>query len=80
MDDSKGDTVAYPKAVLGLPFSDQGNSYFFSDDYEMQCKTADQGAPGGGKVRGTFNYVCLPAGVVQDRQQYAHSMLCHLNV
>lgn len=48
--DSKGNSVAYPKAVLGLPFSDQGNSYFFSNDYEMQCKTANQGTTGGGKV------------------------------
>ena len=42
--------MAYPKAVLGLPFSDQGNSYFFSDDYDMQCRTANQGGTGGGKV------------------------------
>lgn len=49
--DGKGDSVAYPKAVLALPFSDQGNSYFFSDDYEMQCSSASQRAAGGGKVR-----------------------------
>lgn len=48
--DGKGDTVAYPKAVLGLPFSDQGNSFFFTDDYEMQCSSASQKATGGGKV------------------------------
>ena len=48
--DSKGNSVAYPKAVLGLPFSDEGNSYFFSNEYEMQCKTGNQGTTGGGKV------------------------------
>ena len=52
MSDGKGDTVAYPKAVLGLPFKDQGNSYLFNDDYEMQCSSASQKSTGGGKVSG----------------------------
>ena len=48
--DAKGDTAHYPKAVLSLPFSDQGNTYFFNDNYDLECKTASQNTTGGSKV------------------------------
>lgn len=49
--DTKGDTASYPMAVLSLPFSDQGNTYFFNDDYDLECNTASQNTTGGSKVQ-----------------------------
>lgn len=48
--DAKGDTVEYPMAVLSLPFTDQGNTYFFKDDYNLVCNTETQNTTGGSKV------------------------------
>ncbi|KAL0038988.1 hypothetical protein WJX77_004310 [Trebouxia sp. C0004] len=47
--DSKGDTVEYPKAILSLPFSDQGNTYFFTDDYNIICGNQNSTASAGSK-------------------------------
>ena len=52
--DSKGDTVAYPKAILSLPFTDQGNTYFFTDNYDYVCGSENSTASGGSKVRADF--------------------------
>ncbi len=49
VNDTKGDVLAYPKAVLQLPFSDQDNTYFFADDYECNC-SGDYPDSGSGKV------------------------------
>ncbi|KAK9842270.1 hypothetical protein WJX81_003820 [Elliptochloris bilobata] len=48
VEDRKGDRLEYPKAVLALPFSDVGNTYFAIDDYIVNCsgKFLDNG---GGK-------------------------------
>jgi len=48
--DSKGDTVEYPKAILSLPFSDQGNTYFFTDNYNIPCGNQNSTASAGSKV------------------------------
>lgn len=47
--DKKGDTLEYPKVVQTLPFWDSANTYFFNDDYTLNCagEYTDQG---GGKV------------------------------
>ena len=37
VEDRKGDRLEYPKAVLSLPFSDVGNTYFAVDDYNVNC-------------------------------------------
>ena len=47
--DSKGDVLAYPKAVLSLPFSDSGNTFYFDDDYHVDCQ-GDFYDTHGGKV------------------------------
>ncbi|DBA77674.1 TPA: hypothetical protein ACH3X2_008376 [Trebouxia sp. C0005] len=47
--DSKGDTVEYLKAVLSLPFSDQGNTYFFTDNYDIPCGNQNSTAAAGNK-------------------------------
>ena len=48
MKDEKGDTLEYPKVVRSLPFWDTANTYFFNDDYTVNCvEDVDQG---GGKV------------------------------
>ncbi|BDA45353.1 probable extracellular serine proteinase at N-terminal half [Coccomyxa sp. Obi] len=46
--DKKGDTLEYPKVVHALPFWDSANTYFFNDDYTVNCpgEYIDQG---GGK-------------------------------
>ena len=58
--DSKGDTVEYPKAVTSVPFTDQGNTYFFNDDYQLACGTADQNRTAGSKVRPCAGYFVQP--------------------
>lgn len=50
MEDRKGDRLEYPKAVLALPFSDTGNTYFANDDYNVNC-SGNFPDNGGGKVR-----------------------------
>lgn len=47
--DNKGDTLEYPKVVQSLPFWDKANTYFFDDDYLVNCngEFSDQS---GGKV------------------------------
>jgi hypothetical protein len=47
--DNKGDTLEYPKVVQSLPFWDTANTYFFDDDYLVNCngEFTDQS---GGKV------------------------------
>lgn len=61
MSDSKGDTVEYPKAILSLPFSDQGNTYFFTDDYNIPCGNQNSTASAGSKVS-----VCLETSQLQS--------------
>lgn len=48
--DNKGDTLEYPKVIRSLPFWDTANTYFFNDDYTVNCngQYSDQS---GGKVR-----------------------------
>jgi hypothetical protein len=51
--DRKGDTLNYPKVVLGLPFSETGSTGGgqYSDDYSVACGAADAdsgGSPVGG--------------------------------
>lgn len=48
--DRKGDTLEYPKVVRALPFWDSANTYFFNDDYTLNCP-GDYTDQGGGKVR-----------------------------
>lgn len=50
VEDRKGDRLEYPKAVLSLPFSDVGNTYFAVDDYNVNC-SGNFLDNGGGKVR-----------------------------
>ena len=50
VEDRKGDRLEYPKAVLSLPFSDVGNTYFAVDDYNVNC-SGNFLDDGGGKVR-----------------------------
>jgi hypothetical protein len=59
--DSKGETVEYPKAILSLPFSDQGNTYFFTDDYNIPCGNQNSTASAGSKVS-----VCLETSQLQS--------------
>jgi len=33
----KGDTLEYPKVIQSLPFWDTANTYFFNDDYTVNC-------------------------------------------
>ena len=35
--DMKGDTLEYPKVIQSLPFWDTANTYFFNDDYTVNC-------------------------------------------
>eukprot|EP00884_Botryococcus_braunii_P012476 jgi/Botrbrau1/21229/Bobra.39_2s0028.1 len=37
VNDEKGDSLAYPKVITALPFTDKGNTYFFEDDYQAGC-------------------------------------------
>ena len=48
--DAKGDELSYPKAVLSLPFSDSDDTFFYLDDYHVNC-AGDYVDAGGGKVR-----------------------------
>ena len=50
VEDRKGDRLEYPKAVLSLPFSDVGNTYFAVDDYNVNC-SGNFLDNGGGKAR-----------------------------
>ena len=50
VEDRKGDRLEYPKAVLSLPFSDVGNTYFAVDDYSVNC-SGNFLDNGGGKAR-----------------------------
>lgn len=52
LQDRKGDTVAYPKPVLGLPFRDDASTaaHGARDDYHSVCGVADADA-GGAPVR-----------------------------
>jgi len=59
--DSKGETVEYPKAILSLPFTDQGNTYFFTDDYNIPCGNQNSTASAGSKVS-----VCLETSQLQS--------------
>ena len=48
--DAKGDVLSYPKAVLSLPFTDTDDTFFYLDDYHVNC-AGDYVDAGGGKVR-----------------------------
>ncbi|KAK9829252.1 hypothetical protein WJX72_004782 [[Myrmecia] bisecta] len=50
VDDRKGDTLAYPKVIQQLPFSDQANTFFFNDDYQAQCNSQYLDSGGGKDV------------------------------
>ncbi len=51
--DNKGDVLEYPKVVTGLPFWDSANTYFFNDDYTLNCP-GDYTDQSGGKVCAFF--------------------------
>lgn len=58
VDDHKGDTAAYPKVVLRLPFVDTDNTYFYNDDYQIRCQ-GDYNDTGSGKVSCSLPLGCL---------------------
>ncbi len=78
MSDSKGDTVSYPKTVLSLPFSDQGNTYFFTDNYEIACGSENQTSSGGGKVSQTLSghNLCAANGTLHASQAVIEFLPC----
>lgn len=49
MVDRKGDTLAYPKVIKQLPFTDADNTYFYEDDYQGTCEEQYTDT-GGGQV------------------------------
>ena len=49
MKDDKGDTLEYPKVIQSLPFWDTANTYFFDDNYNLNCN-GQYNDQGGGKV------------------------------
>lgn len=56
--DTKGDVLAYPKAILSLPFLDSGNTFYFEDDYHVDCQ-GDYYDAHGGKVSCNLKPSCI---------------------
>lgn len=50
--DRKGDTLAYPKVVGQLPFSDTASTAGMGDNYSVVCGSSEAGDGGGAPVRG----------------------------
>lgn len=62
LQDRKGDSLAYPKVVRQLPFSDTATTAGLRDDYGVVCGSAEEGDSGGAPVRarqGRMSGACM---------------------
>lgn len=62
--DKKGDSLAYPKAVLALPFQETSSTSGAKDDYSVVCGSGD-GDAGGAPVRAGESCLLYLLGVLQ---------------